>query len=162
MNGTDSVNSDKTFIVSSAMQQMIETILMFTETSIPCDPILCLHGRKGARYRLMRWLDRMPPRRPARQNRGASRDYRLRLPCRPVRRPSSTSNARPSAQCLPHGESLPSSSQHRPQSGGRRIGPWVSSATAATVSTTALLQPIVDHVMFHRNESETYRVCREL
>src|SRR5271163_782404 len=53
-------NSKEAFTESSAIQQMIETILMFTDIFVPCDPILCVHGTKI--YRLMRWLDRMPPR----------------------------------------------------------------------------------------------------
>lgn len=101
-------------------------------------------------------MDRMPPSRPARQNRGASRDYRLRLPCRAVRSPSSTSNARLSAQCLPHGKSCRARSQ-RASSGGRRIGTLGPPCYRGDIihkeseqrAATALPQPTVDHVMFH-------------
>jgi len=42
------VNTDKAFNVSKAMQQMIETILMFTEIFIPLRPRACVSvERKG-------------------------------------------------------------------------------------------------------------------
>lgn len=113
--------------------------------------------KERARYSLKRWSDRMPPRRPARQNRVASRDYRLRLPCRPVRRPSSTSNAyKPAVSSTP--KILPSSLSASASSGGRRIGtlgpPPVLPRRHCpqgirAASGEALPQPIVDQLTCH-------------
>src|SRR5271169_363396 len=76
----DSVNSEKAFTVSSAIQQMIETILMFTDILIPLRPEPVYAERKAWRGK----------------NRGVSLDYRLRRPSWPGRKPSlcSISNAR--------------------------------------------------------------------
>src|SRR5947209_3163327 len=49
--GLDDVDSDKAFNVTKAIQQMRETILMFTAIFIPCDPILCVQETKI--YRVM-------------------------------------------------------------------------------------------------------------
>ena len=44
----DSVNSDKAFTASSAIQQMIETILMFTDIFIPLRPEpVCTRSERG-------------------------------------------------------------------------------------------------------------------
>src|SRR5277367_6916023 len=44
----DSVNSEKAFTVSNAIQQMIETILMFTDIFIPLRPEpVCTRSERG-------------------------------------------------------------------------------------------------------------------
>ena len=49
------MNSDKAFTVNSAIQQMIETILMFTDIFIRLRPEpVCAGSEKGKIYRLMR------------------------------------------------------------------------------------------------------------
>ena len=50
--GLDDVDSDKAFNVTKAIQQMRETILMFTAIFIPCDPILRVQETKI--YRVVR------------------------------------------------------------------------------------------------------------
>ena len=50
--GLAGADSDKAFNVTKTIQQMRETILMFTAIFIPCDPILCVQETKI--YRVMR------------------------------------------------------------------------------------------------------------
>jgi hypothetical protein len=72
------VNSDKAFNASKAIQQIIETILMFTEIFIPLLPEpVCPRTERGKIHRLIPGMDRIPPRRMAprgvvRQNLGVS------------------------------------------------------------------------------------------
>src|SRR5437660_1696944 len=55
--GLDGVDSDKAFNVPKAIQQMRETILMFTATFIPCDPILCVQETKGYTESCVSWTE---------------------------------------------------------------------------------------------------------